>query len=45
MNKLLFVGMQLPGKYKENFDVLSEDPSSGLELLHSKRRNSLYIFR
>jgi hypothetical protein len=45
MNKLLFVGMQLPEKYKENFDVSSEDPSSGLELLHSKHRNSLYIFQ
>ena len=37
--------MQPPEKYKENFDVSSEDPSSGLELLHSKRRNSLYIFQ
>jgi hypothetical protein len=29
MNKLSLVGMQLPEKYKENFDVLSEGPSSG----------------
>jgi hypothetical protein len=29
MNKLSLVGMQLPEKYKENFDVSSEDPSSG----------------
>jgi hypothetical protein len=28
MNKLSLVGMQLPGKYKENFDVSSERPSS-----------------
>ena len=26
MNKLSLVGMQLPQKYKENFDVSSEDP-------------------
>jgi hypothetical protein len=31
MNKLSLVGMQLPEKYKENFDVSSEGPSSGLE--------------
>ena len=29
MNKLLSVGMQLPEKYKENFDVSSEGPSGG----------------
>jgi hypothetical protein len=27
-NKLSLVGMQLPEKYKENFDVSSEGPSS-----------------
>ena len=27
--KLSLVGMQLPEKYKENFDVSSEGPSSG----------------
>jgi hypothetical protein len=35
INKLSLVGMQLPEKYKENFDVLSEDPSN------SRRRPSL----
>ena len=30
MNKLSLVGMQLPEKYKENFDVSSEGPSSGV---------------
>ena len=29
MNKLSLVGMQLPEKYKENFDVSNEGPSSG----------------
>ena len=29
MNKLSLVGMQLAEKYKENFDVSSEGPSSG----------------
>jgi hypothetical protein len=29
-NKLSLVGMQLPEEYKENFDVSSEDPSSGV---------------
>ena len=28
MNKLSLVGMQLPEKYKENFDVSSDGPSS-----------------
>jgi hypothetical protein len=28
MNKLSLVGMKLPEKYKENFDVSSEGPSS-----------------
>ena len=28
MNKLSLVGMQLPEKYKENFDGSSEGPSS-----------------
>ena len=28
MNKLSLVGMQLPEKYKENFDISSEGPSS-----------------
>jgi hypothetical protein len=27
MNKLSLVGMQLPEKYKENFDISSEGPS------------------
>ena len=31
MNKLSLVGMQLPEKYKENFDVSSEGPSSGVD--------------
>jgi hypothetical protein len=41
MNKLSLVGMQLPEKYEENFDVSSE----GLQTkgLRSKRRNSPYI--
>jgi hypothetical protein len=44
--KLSLVGMQLPGKYKENFDVLSEDPSSGVTKgFRSKRRNSPYNFQ
>ena len=30
INKLSLVGMQLPEKYKENFDVSSEGPSSGV---------------
>jgi hypothetical protein len=30
MNKLSLVGMQLPEKYKEDFDVSSESPSSGV---------------
>jgi hypothetical protein len=30
MNKLSLVGMQLPEKYKENFDASSEGPSSGV---------------
>ena len=30
MNKLSLVGIQLPEKYKENFDVSSEAPSSGV---------------
>jgi hypothetical protein len=30
MNKLSLVGMQLPQKYKENFDVSSEGPWSGV---------------
>jgi hypothetical protein len=43
MNKLSLVGMQLPEKYKQNFDVSSE----GLQTkgLRSKRRNSPYIFQ
>ena len=31
--KLSLVGMQLPEKYKENFDVSSEGPSSGVRHL------------
>jgi ribulose 1,5-bisphosphate carboxylase large subunit-like protein len=30
MDKLSLVGMQLPEKYKENFDGSSEGPSSGV---------------
>ena len=30
MNKLSLLGMQLPEKYKEKFDVLSEGPSFGV---------------
>jgi hypothetical protein len=30
MNKLLLVGMQLPEKYKENFNVSSEDEGPSL---------------
>ena len=39
--------MQLPKKYKENFDIRSEGPSSGVTqtILHSKRRNFPYIFQ
>jgi hypothetical protein len=40
MNKLSLVGRQLPEKYKENFDVSSEGPSSGVI-----RRNCSYIFQ
>jgi hypothetical protein len=29
-NKLSLVGMQLPEKYTQNFDVSSEGPSSGV---------------
>jgi hypothetical protein len=49
MNKLSLVGIQLPEKYKENFDVASEGPSSGVTIgtkdLRSKRRHSPYIFQ
>jgi hypothetical protein len=34
MNKLSLVGMQLPEKYKDNFDVLSKNPSSGVAKSH-----------
>jgi hypothetical protein len=30
LNKFSLVGMQLPEKYKEKFDVSSEGPSSGV---------------
>ena len=49
-NKLSLVGMQLPEKYKENFDVSSEDPWSGFSrgYLPTKlailTRNSPFIF-
>jgi hypothetical protein len=36
INKLSLVGMQLPEKYKENFDVSREGPSSGVT--YSRRR-------
>jgi hypothetical protein len=32
-NKLSFVGMQLPKKYKENFDISSEGPLFGVSRL------------
>jgi hypothetical protein len=32
INKLSLVGVQPPEKYKENFDVWSEGPSSGVIL-------------
>jgi hypothetical protein len=38
MNKLSLVGMQLLQKYKENFDVSSEGPSSG-ETVRAFARN------
>ena len=45
MNKLSLVGMQLPEKYKENFDV-SSDKALRLELRRAFTRNSpLYIFQ
>jgi hypothetical protein len=31
MNKLSLVGLQLPEKYKENFNVSNEGPSSGVQ--------------
>jgi hypothetical protein len=41
-NKLSLVGMQLSEKYKENFDVSSEGPSSGVSsLLTSNKGPSL----
>ena len=50
MNKLSLVGMQLPEKYKENFDVSSEGPSSGVTIysykwpsLETSQFDSLYI--
>jgi hypothetical protein len=33
MNKLSLVGMQLPETYKENFNVSSEVPSSGVTIV------------
>ena len=36
MNKLSLVGMQLPGIYKENFDVSNESPDEGSSLETSK---------
>jgi hypothetical protein len=47
MNKPLLVGMQLPEKYKENFDVSSEGPLSGVTSLRAKLTSkfSLYIFQ
>jgi hypothetical protein len=32
VNKLSLVGMRLPETYKENFDVSSEGPSSGVTM-------------
>ena len=40
MNKLSLVGMQLPEKYKENFDVSSEGPSSGVTRVRSFKISS-----
>ena len=51
MNKLSLVGMQLPEKYKENFDVSSEGLLSGVTgtpdegPLLEMSQFSLYIFR
>ena len=49
MNKLSLVEMQLPEKYKENFDVSSEwstlASNSRRRAFSSKRRNSPYIFQ
>jgi hypothetical protein len=39
INKLSLVGMQLPEKYKENFDVLSEDPSNSSLQADVMRKN------
>jgi hypothetical protein len=40
INKLSLVGMQLPEKYKEKFDISSEGPSPGVtsQVTRSKRR-------
>jgi hypothetical protein len=35
MNKLSLVGLQLPEKYKDNFDVSSEGPWSGVTSYYS----------
>jgi hypothetical protein len=42
--KLRLIGMQLPEIYKENVDVSSEGPSSGVSRA-SKRRSSSCIFQ
>ena len=44
--KLSLAGMQLPEKYKGNFDVSSEDPvfSNSRRRAFVKRRNSPFIF-
>ena len=41
MNKLSLVGMQLPEKYKENFDVLSEGPGVTTTSQSNSRRKAL----
>jgi hypothetical protein len=41
-DKLSLVGMQLPEKYKENFDVSSEGPSSGIHC-HRQFEFQLYF--
>ena len=43
MNKHSLVGMQLPEKYKENFDVSSEGPLSGVTSPLETSKFSLYV--
>ena len=39
MNELSLVGMRLPEKYMENFNVLSEGPSSGVTMDNRQFKN------